>query len=323
MVVNWNKQFLRTLLFAPGNHPRKVAKVGSFGSDAIVLDLEDAVAIAEKENARGVVRAALPAYQGVVVIVRVNALSTGLCQGDLDSVICPQLHAIMLPKVEDPQTLIEVDEQIIALEKKEGVEEGSIRLLPLIETARGLVRVEEIAIHAPPRVHTLVFGQGDFTTDLGIDLTKDAIEILYARSRLVVATRAADMPAPIDGPFLDLKDQEGLVKDSCLARQLGFQGRIVIYPPQVNPTNWAFSFVPEQEVIIARKFIQAFEEAEALGSASIQVEGKFVDYPIYQRAVHKVRLYDASQAIGNGGTFISRTFDQGPWNDGGAGYTPE
>jgi citrate lyase subunit beta/citryl-CoA lyase len=153
--------------------------------------------------------------------------------------------------------------------------------------------VEEVALGALSRVHTLIFGQVDLTADLGIDLTRDGAEILYARSRVVLAARAADLAPPIDGPYLDLQDQEGLVRDAERARQLGFQGKVVVYPPQVAPVNRAFSFVPPEELEQARQIVVAFEAAEAAGSASIQVAGRFVDYPIYRRARHKLRLYEA------------------------------
>lgn len=296
MIVDWPNQLLRSLLFAPGNHPRKVAKVASFGADAIVLDLEDAVAVEEKEGTRAPIRAALPTYRDSVVMVRVNALATGLCLADLEAVVCPSLHAVLLPKVDDPAILREVDACLAALEEREGIPVGAIRLFPQIETALGIVRVDQIGLQAPARVHTLIFGLADFTAELGVDLTRDATEILYARSRVAVACRAAGLAQPIDGPFLlDLHDREGLVADSLRARQLGFQGRVVVYPPQVEPTNFAFSFVPDEEEALARKIIRAFEEAEAAGSASIQVEGKFVDYPIYRRALHKLRLHDAAE----------------------------
>jgi citrate lyase subunit beta / citryl-CoA lyase len=295
-MVKWSEQPLRTLLFAPGNEPRKLAKVDTFGADAIVLDLEDAVAVGEKKEARRTVREALPRYRHGAVMVRVNALSTGLCFDDLDAVVCPHLDAIILPKVESAAMLQEVDERLSVLEQREGLPTGSIRQLLLIETALGLVRVEETALHVPRRVHTLIFGQGDFTTDLGIDLTADATELLYARSRVVVAARAAGLPQPIDGPYINLVDRKGLIQDSLRARQLGFQGRITIYPPQVEPINWAYSWMPEDDVAMARKIITAFEEAESSGSAAIQVEGRFVDYPIYRRALHKIRLYETSTA---------------------------
>lgn len=293
-MIDWDDQPLRALLFAPGNHPRKLAKVGTFGADAIVLDLEDAVADAEKDAARTMVRDALGTYEDpTVVIVRVNGADTGRLDDDIRAAVAPGLDCLMVPKVERPEVLPHVDEVLSALEREHGIAEGTIRLLALVETAKGIVRCEEIAAEAPERLHTLIFGLGDFTVDLGIDITADATELLYARSRVAVAARAAGLPQPLDGPYLDLQNTDGLVADSLRSRQLGFQGRIVIYPPHVEPAQRAYSHLSDEEVEQARRVVEAFEGAEAEGSASIQVDGRFVDYPIYRRALHKLRLHDA------------------------------
>jgi citrate lyase subunit beta/citryl-CoA lyase len=199
----------------------------------------------------------------------------------------------MVPKVERPEVLPDVDALLQRLEQERGIDPGTIRLLALAETAKGIVRCEEIAAHAPERLQTLIFGLGDFTVDLGIDITPDATELLYARSRVAVAARAAGLPQPIDGPYLDLQNIDGLVADSLRSRQLGFQGRIVIYPPHVEPAQRAYSELSDEEVEQAQRVVAAFEGAEAEGSASIQVDGRFVDYPIYRRAVNKLRLHRA------------------------------
>lgn len=293
-MIDWAEQPLRALLFAPGNQPRKLAKVGTFGADGIVLDLEDAVADAEKDAARGLVRDALETYdEGTVVVVRVNGVETGRLDDDVRAVVAPGLDCIMVPKVERPDVLTEVDRLLSELEDERGLEPGSIRLLALVETARGIVRCEEIAAEAPERLQTLIFGLGDFTVELGIDITADATELLYARSRVVVAARAAGLPQPLDGPYLDLQNIDGLVSDSLRSRQLGFQGRIVIYPPHVVPTQRTYSHLSEEELEETRRIVAAFEGAEAEGSASIQVDGRFVDYPIYRRALHKLRRQSA------------------------------
>jgi len=296
-VIDWEDRVLRSLLFAPGNHPRKLEKVGTFGSDAIVLDLEDAVADAEKEAARGMVRAALPTYdESTIVAVRVNGAETGRLEDDVRAVVCADLDCIIVPKVERAETLPRLDSLFSELEREHGLEQGQIRLLALIETALGLVCCEEIALNAPPRVLTLVFGLGDFSTDIGVDLTPDATELLYARSRVVVAARAARLRAALDGPYLDLQNFEGLSADSLRSRQLGFEGRVVVYPPQVEHVQRAYSDLPAEELERARRVVDAFEEAEEMGSASIQVDGRFVDYPIYRRATQKLRLYEALRA---------------------------
>jgi len=300
-LLDWENRPLRSLLFTPGNHPRKLAKVGTFGSDASVLDLEDAVADAEKESARATVRSALEIHRsgGALVIVRVNGPHTGRLEADVAAVVREGLGGIMVPKVETPEALIDVDRLVETLERQRGLEEGQLRLLALIETARGLVRCEEIAAAAPDRVYTLIFGLGDFTVDLGIDVTPDATELLYARSRVVIAARAAGLAQPLDGPYLDLQNIDGLVADTVRSRQLGFQGRVVIYPPQVEPVQRTYSQLSEHELELARRVVEGFESAEAQGSASIQVDGRFVDYPIYRRALHKLRLHEAfSEAEG-------------------------
>ena len=294
--IDWDGQPLRSLLFAPGNHARRLEKVGDFGSDVIVLDLEDAVADAEKEAARTSVRDALPRYEGTVVVVRANAAATGRLEGDLEAVVCPELDCLMLPKVESSDTLARVDELVAQLERERDIEEGQIRLLPLIETAAGVARCEEIAFSAPDRVLTLVFGLGDFSVDIGVDLTREGTELLYARSRVVVAARAARMPAPIDGPYPDIHDIEGLVDNTLLSRRLGFQGRVVVYPAQVEPVQRAYAELSPEELEHARRVVEAFEAAEAAGLASIQVDGRFVDYPLYHRARHRLRLHDTIAA---------------------------
>jgi len=291
--IDWERQTLRSLLFAPGNHARRLEKVGQFGSDAIVLDLEDAVANAEKVAARASTRAALPTYRETVVIVRVNGAHTGLTEGDVEAVVCPELDCVMVPKLESAETLAALDELVGRLERERGIAEGQIRFLPLIETAVGLARCEEIACSAPERVVTLVFGLGDFSVDIGVDLTREATELLYARSRVVVAARAAGMPSPIDGPYPDIHDIDGLVENTLLSRRLGFQGRVVVYPAQVDPVQRAYSELSPEEVEQAKRVVEAFEEAEAAGVASIQVDGRFIDYPLYYRARHRLQLHEA------------------------------
>lgn len=294
--IDWEGQPLRSLLFAPGNHPRRLEKVGDFGSDAIVLDLEDAVADAEKVAARSSVCAALPRYERTVVVVRVNGASTGLLEGDVEAVVCPELDCLMLPKIESAATLAEVDELVTRLERERRIRAGQIRFLPIVETAAGIARCEEIAFGAPGRVLTLIFGLGDFSVDIGVDLTREGTELLYARSRVVVAARAARMPAPIDGPYPDIHDLDGLVENTLLSRQLGFQGRVVVYPPQVPVVQRAYAELAPEELAHARRVVEEFEAAEAAGLASIQVDGRFVDYPLYHRARHRLRLHDMVSA---------------------------
>jgi citrate lyase subunit beta/citryl-CoA lyase len=221
-------------------------------------------------------------------------------EDDIAAVVRPELDAVMVPKIEDLETLPAVDAALAAAEERAGMAPGSVRVLALIETARGIVECERILLEAPARTVTAVFGLGDFSTELGIDLTPEATELLYARSRVVVAARAAGLRRAVDGPYLRLQDEEGLLADSARSRGLGFQGRVTVYPPQVGPVHEAYSAMAEEDVTRDRRVVEAFEEAIARG-ASIRVDGRFVDYPIYDLARERLRLHAAFQGRGEAG----------------------
>jgi citrate lyase subunit beta/citryl-CoA lyase len=205
----------------------------------------------------------------------------------------------MVPKVENAETLADVDGLLTRLEGERGIEPGAIRLLPIVETAVGIARCEQILGQAPPRVVNAVFGLGDFSVDIGVDLTREGTELLYARSRMVVAARAAGLPSPIDGPYPDIHDLDGLYENTLLSRRLGFQGRVVVYPGQVETVQRAYSELSREELEQVRRVVSAFEEAEAAGLASIQVDGRFIDYPLYYRARHRLRLHEALATAGS------------------------
>lgn len=288
---------LRSLLFAPGNEPRKVKKVASFGADAIILDLEDAVPNADKIATRPMVREAVRDMHGALVFVRVNALPTGLTAGDVDGVLVEGLDAIVLPKTESAEDVLAVDRMIAAAERRTGLPAGRVRMLPLVETARGVLAASAIA-GASERVLTIAFGSGDFTRDLELPAIRwslEGTELAWARAKLVVDTRAAGKPRPIDGPYIAVRDPAGMAADCRIARSLGYQGKICIHPSQVEPANRAF--VPDaDEVAFCRKVVTAFQAAEKQGSASITVDGIFVDYPIVEKAERIITLAEALDA---------------------------
>lgn len=294
--IDWSEQLMRTLLFVPGIDERKLAKVGTFGADLICIDLEDAVADSEKTAARAVTRAAIPTYDGPVVTVRVNALDTGRLEDDIAAVVCPELAAILVPKIEDTDTLRIADEALARAEKDNGMEKGSVRIIAIMETPLGIARCEDILLSAPARTVTSIFGLGDFSVALGVDVTHEGTELLYGRSRVIVATRAAGMVPPLDGPYLEVEDLEGLVVNSRRSRALGFQGRVAVYPPQVGPIHEAFSDLSDEVAAATRRVVEGFEAALADGVASIRLDGRFVDYPIYNLAKERMRRYDAFQA---------------------------
>jgi citrate lyase subunit beta / citryl-CoA lyase len=297
IMIDWESQLMRALLFVPGSDERKLKKVGTFGADVIVIDLEDAVADEEKTAARATTRAAIPTYgDGQVVTVRINGIETGRVEEDIAAVVCSGLDAILVPKIEDAETLQTVDALLTAAEREQGLERGSVRVLAIVETPRGIVRCDEILERAPARTVTSIFGLGDFSVALGVELTADQAELAYARGRVVVATRAAGMVPPIDGPTLDLTDEDGLVRDCRRARSLGFQGKVCVYPPQVVPIQRSFSELTEDEVAATRRLVEVFEEAESRGVASIRIDGRFVDYPIYHLARRKLDRWQSFEA---------------------------
>jgi len=278
----------RTYLFAPGNHPRKVEKVFAAGADAAILDLEDAVAAAEKVAARSAVVAALKQPRGCRGFVRVNAVDTELHAGDLEAVVGPWLDGVMVPKVESAAQLQGADARLGALERRHGMAVGVVDLLPIVETAKGLAAVAGIA-EAGTRVRRLSFGAVDLAKDLGMLLTLDEWELTPARAAVALASRAAGLEAPIDTVWVHFRDETGLIKSAERARTLGFQGKMCIHPDQVAPVSRAFT-PSDDEVAKAEKIVAAFEKAEAAGSASIVVDGFFVDYPVVDHARRTLEL---------------------------------
>ena len=285
---------LRSFLFAPGNHPRKVEKVFQVGADVVILDLEDAVAIAEKPATRATIVEALRKPHRGLGYIRVNSLDTEFAWGDFAAVIGAWVDGIMLPKVETADQLQTADWIMAQLEREHGLEIGSIDLLPIIETGLGLHNIETITM-AGTRMRRVSFGAGDFTRDMNLVWTGLEQELAYARSRIVLASRAAGIEAPIDTVFIDLKDREHLEISTQKALEFGFQGKLCIHPDQVGLVNDVFT-PDEAEVTRAEKIIAAFKEAEASGSASIQVDGYFVDYPIVEKARRVLEITERIRA---------------------------
>jgi len=283
----------RSLLFTPGNHARKVEKVFAAGADVAILDLEDAVAASEKEAARAPVVEALKAHRDskrgdCLGYVRVNAADTDFYAGDLAAVVGPGLDGIVLPKVETAEQILSADAEVRRLEQARGLAPGGIDILPIIETAKGLAAVSDIA-GCGSRARRLSFGAVDFATDMNMRLTLDEAELTPARAAIALASRAAMLDAPLDSVWVHYKDHDGLVKSAERVRDLGYQGKMCIHPDQIAPVNGVFTPSGE-EAAHAEKIVAAFEEAEASGSASIQVDGFFVDYPVVEQARRTLEL---------------------------------
>lgn len=279
----------RSLLFAPGNHPRRVEKALTLDADAVILDLEDACPIAEKAATRSVVVGAYRKSRRCLGYVRVNAMTTEFGYSDVVAVVQPSIDGIILPKVETADEVRTIDWLITQLERERGMTLGAFGLIPIIETGRGLANVAAIA-SAGTRVRRLSFGAGDFTLDMNITWSRDEEELLPYRSAVLLASRAAGIEPPLDTVWVDIRDTEGFRKSVQTVKQLGFQGKMCIHPDQVPVVNEIFA-PSAAEVEWSRRVVQAFKEAEGAGSASFQLDGKFIDYPIVYRAERVLAMH--------------------------------
>ena len=283
----------RSFLFAPGNHARKVEKVFGCGADHVILDLEDAVAKAEKVATRALVVEALKRPRKGGAYIRVNAFNTEFCYGDAVAVVGPRLDGIILPMVESREQIVAFDWLVGSLERERGLPPGGIDIIPIIETAKGIAHARAIAA-AGTRAKRMAFGAGDYTLDMNMEWTLAESEREHARAEMTVASRAAGLEAPIDTVWVHIKDLEGLASSAKRAKQLGFQGKMCIYPPQVAVVHGAF-MPTETEVAFARRVVAAFEAAEREGSSSIQLDGFFIDYPIVYKARRTLELARATE----------------------------
>lgn len=281
----------RTFLFAPGNHPRRVEKSFEVGADAVILDLEDAVAVSEKAATRAVVVEALQRPRKCRRYIRVNALDTPFCFGDIVACIAQGVDGIVLPKVERAGDLEKVDWLMSGLEDKAGLPVGGIDLIPILETGKGIANAREIC-GAGGRLKRVAFGAGDYTRDMNLDWTMNEAELAPAQAEVALASRINALEPPLDSVFIHIREDEAFVASAKRAKQFGFQGKMCIHPNQVALANAAFT-PTEEEAAWASKIVAAFEEAEAAGSASIQVDGYFVDYPIVIKARRTVALAEA------------------------------
>lgn len=281
---------IRTALFAPGGKARVMEKAYESGADAVIFDLEDSVPIAAKAEARELVAQAIDragaAGAGPIVTVRVNAAATALLDKDLDAIVRPGLHAIFLPKAEHVEEVQRAAALLDRLEVSRDMKPGSVEIVPMFESALGVYRCFDL-LRASPRVATSCIGSaqdGDLQTDLGCGWSVEGPELLYARSKVLLDTRAAGRASPLDGVYSNLNDEDGFLRDSRLSARLGYVGRTVIHPKQIAPAREAYA-VPKEDVEYYERVVREFEAVEKTGAAAaITVDGKLVDYAMYSRA---------------------------------------
>jgi len=286
----------RSMLFLPGNTPNMLINGNCLGSDAVIFDLEDAVSPAEKDAARILVRNTIRYmdFRGCEIIVRINSIDTSYWKQDIDTILPQKPHLILLPKTGCAADVLEADAYISQLEEKLGMAPNTVGLMPLIETAIGVENAFQIA-SASKRVKALFLGAEDLTADLQCKRTKEGREIEYARTRLVVAARAAGVDV-YDTPFTDVNDDEGIVTDAKLAKALGFTGKASISPRHVDVINDVFS-PTEKEIDYAYEVMEAIALAKRQGKGAIALHGKMIDAPIVARAQ---RTIDMAKALGLG-----------------------
>ena len=281
----------RSLLFLPGNNPNMLINADYLGSDAVIFDLEDAVSPAEKDSARILVRNTMR-YMSLSCekIVRINSVDTEYWQADLRAILPERPSLILLPKVGTVNDVLAVDGYMEEIERDLGFDIGTVGIMPLIETALGVENSFLIA-GCCPRVKALFLGAEDLTADLQCKRTKEGREIEYARTRLVVAARAAGVDV-YDTPFTDVNDDEGIIVDAKLAKSFGFTGKASISPRHVEVINEVFS-PTLAEIDYAYDVLSAIELAKSQGKGAISLNGKMIDAPIVARAERTIAMAKA------------------------------
>jgi len=273
----------RSLLYVPGDKPAMLAKAPSRGADGLILNLEDAVAPANKQLGRQTVADALHAldFGRAEVVVRINPADTDAGYRDLLAVTPFAPGAVLLPKVGSAEEVRFVAWTIERLEGFHGLPAGQIKLMCMIESAAGVLNAVEIAA-CHPRVAALVFGAADFSIEVGCTVTEDGRSLLAAASQIILAARAAGIDA-IDTPYMKLDDAEGLARSSRLARELGFDGKSAIHPAQVAPINAAFSPTAEQ-VAWARRVLALAPDGDLTRLGAAVLDGQLIEAPHFRRA---------------------------------------
>ena len=287
------KKLRRTMMYVPGNNPSMIKDAHIYGADSIMFDLEDSVSLKEKDTARFLVYNVLKSvdYEGIEKVVRVNGLDTSFGLDDFKAIVRAKADVIRLPKTEKAEDIVEADKLITSIEKEVGIEVGTIKLMAAIESAIGIVNAYSIA-KASPRLVAIAIGAEDFVTDMKTTRSPEGVELLTARSQVLLAARAAGIYA-LDTVFSDINDQEGFIREVKLIKQLGFDGKSVINPKQIAPVHKIYT-PTQKEIEKSIKVLEAIKEAEGRGAGVASLNGKMIDGPIVERARRIIELAIAS-----------------------------
>lgn len=284
----------RALLYMPGDDRKKIEKATTLGVDCICMDMEDGTAINKKAEARRVIAKAMQDlnFGRSERCIRINGIGTGFEREDLPAALAARPDAIVLPKVESADQVQWTSGQIESYELDHGLPLGGIRLLIGVETAKGIVSLGEIA-GANKRLEAIIFGAEDYAASVGATRSRGGLEVLYARSAVVAACAANDLQA-IDMVFIDFKDAVNLKVEAAQGAGMGFSGKQIIHPAQVEPVQTAFT--PDDESIgYARRVVEAFEAHQAEGAGAFALEGKMIDMPLVKNAQ---KVLDRARAAG-------------------------
>ncbi len=282
------------MLFVPGNNPGMIRDAVIYPSDCIMFDLEDAVSLAEKDSARFLVHEALMklSYPGKELLVRVNGLDGEYGVEDLEAVVSTGKAGIRLPKTETAEDVVACDNEITRIEKAVGLPVGSTSMMAAIESAKGALNAQSIAL-ASKRLIGIAIGAEDYVTDLKTTRSPEGTELFFGRSMVLLAARAAGIAA-LDTVYSDVNNEEGFRAEVKLIKQLGFDGKSVINPRQILPVHEIFT-PTEKEIQKALAVLDAINEANAKGSGVISLNGRMIDKPIVERAQ---RVLDIARAVG-------------------------
>lgn len=295
-----NKEKLRrSLLYVSGSKPGSISQAPFYGPDCIIYDLEDSVPITEKDAARFLIFNTLKKKRpdNIEIIVRVNAMDTPFGREDLEAIVRAKPDIIRFPKIETPEDVRIADEYISKIEEEVGLEIGSTQIIAGMETHTGVLNAREIAL-ASKRIIAISIGGEDFTASMKTTRSVEGLEMFYARNAILLAARAAGVQA-IDTVFSDINNTEGLIEDTKLIKRLGFDGKYLIHPRQVEPVNNVFT-PNEKEIQNAIRILYALEEANKKNLGVVALDGKMIDAPVVERAKRVIAMAKASGVIAGG-----------------------
>ena len=278
----------RTMMFVPGNNPGMIKDAGIYGADCIMFDLEDSVSITEKDAARFLVYSALTTldYSPAEIVVRINDLSSGLGVQDLEAIVRARPDVIRLPKTETAQDVIDCEKEIERIEREAGIPVGSTGMMAAIEGAEGVLNAPAIA-KSSKRLIGIALGAEDYVTDLKTTRS-DGTELAFARGMIVNAARSAGIDA-LDTVYSDVSNEEGFLAEATIIKKMGFSGKSVINPRQIDPLHKLFK-PSDKDIEKARAIMEAIREANAKGSGVASLNGKMIDKPVVTRAKYLLEL---------------------------------